>query len=188
MNGYEILLVGLGGLSSQFDSSNPANDLNHWGSVASIAGLAVAIIGFVVTIWRVLRTQRAAEMVQQAVKVTLKRVGQQLFESKLSASNTLAQSILTLCKSFDWQRAIGRCADLDRHLRELMSSGNLTPREHGDVAGAIDDLSIIREAVEGRIDMESKTPLPLRQRRTLQGVSTLLTKIEIRIASSRREI
>jgi hypothetical protein len=120
-----------------------SHDLNFWGSVASLAGLAITLVGFGVTLYKVKQVRLAAETARKELRETLDRVAARLLLSHVAAAVRLAQELRTLAREQRWHRAIDRGEQLQVLLASLVDDSGLTAQDRQFLSTAIDDVSLV---------------------------------------------
>lgn len=97
----------------------------HYGDIASVAGLVISIVGFVVTILGVRKAGRAAEGARQAAREAVSRVRSRLSTEDLSEVITTVREADSACRNRDWGRATERCDEARTKLAMLSENEGL---------------------------------------------------------------
>jgi hypothetical protein len=130
-----------------------------FGNVASILGLAVSILGFVITIWTVLDARqqiqdagdRATDAIAQAREETRRVVGgiaAQLFASDCAVLRTQVEDLRQAAQDGTWPRAVYRCQESRSILFRLAHDARLTEQEKSNLRLSGDELQDIRRFIE----------------------------------------
>jgi hypothetical protein len=65
----------------------------QYGDQASVLGTALTLIGFILTLWQIARTRKAAEQAQQMAKEAIDKVSARLFVGQVSNGVRLANEL-----------------------------------------------------------------------------------------------
>ena len=125
---------------------------NNIGDLASVAGLAISIVGFAVTLWNVARSRSAAERAEEAANQARSRF--RLFDTigALTEAMAMMTQIQQLHRERAWGRAIASYPVVARLLREVGGmSPDLTRPELSALQDAHPDMLSIERRVDGFI-------------------------------------
>lgn len=95
---------------------------NEWGNLASIVGVLLAIVGFVVTIAGVWRSKRASEQAREAARATRESIAQYDAIADLSAAMAIMDEIKRLQRHAAWSVLPDRYSELRRRLVSIKAS------------------------------------------------------------------
>src|SRR3954452_12284395 len=91
----------------------------HYGDLASVAGLLISVVGFVVTIFGVWKARRAAEEARQAAREAVSRVGSQLLVIEGGVCLQAMRGLDAACRERNWTIAIHYCDEAQTGLARL---------------------------------------------------------------------
>ena len=103
--------------------------VEHYGDIASVVGLLVTFVGFVVTIWNVRKAKKAAEEARQAAREAVARVGTQILVNEIGIALELVRQTDAACREANWSGAIFRCDDSRARLAQLLEDRGLEGTE-----------------------------------------------------------
>ena len=131
---------------------------NHLGDLASIAGVVISIIGFIIAIWNILRSKSAAERAQKAAEETHGAIRKYETVSEISAAVTKMDEIKRLQRAGNIEHLPDRYADLRKILITVRSlAPELTDGQQTIIQEALTTLT----SVEAHIDKCNAKGLPL---------------------------
>jgi hypothetical protein len=162
------------------------------GNVASIVGLAVSVLGFVVTIWTVLdarqqikeSAKRAEEAIAQAraeARRTIARIATQLRAADCAALRSGVEDLRQAALDSQWARAVYRCQECRVLAYRLAPDQHLTAAEASALRSAADDLQLIRRFIEKNRMEGQLGSLQERQIERLDSTIALLAQIQARL-------
>jgi hypothetical protein len=125
------------------------SDANHLGDLSGILGVFISLIGFLITIIGVYKSQGAAERAEKAAKSTRESI--QLLNSVVdfSAAISILEEIKRLHRREDWLLLPDRYASIRKLLISLRSSGpRLSDEQSTVIQTALANLRSIEEQVE----------------------------------------
>lgn len=161
---------------------------NHYGNIASVAGLVVSVIGFSFTLYQVRKSRSAAERAQAMAREAIDRVSSRLFFTQITIAVRLVQEVRSFCRAKDWQRAVDRCEQLRIVLAGVVDDSKLQGDERKTVSKAIDDLLLIMGHLDG-IGHEERSPsVPTRMMKSLDRIVITLTRIDGRLRAVALEV
>ena len=125
------------------------NALNtgHWGDVASVAGVFIAVIGFGVTIYNTIRTKKAAEQADQRIEEVRRGLRHVDTVAELSQALLMMEEVKRLHRDKMWPGLPEKCSAL----RQLLISIRSANAELSDDQGAA-----IQSAIVAFRQLESK--------------------------------
>ena len=129
------------------------------GNIAGVVGLAVSVLGFVVTIWTI---HDARQQIKQASESANRAIAQAREETRRSVDGIAAQLLAADCAQLrsgiedlrqaaqdaKWQRSAYRCQDCRVVAYRLAHSHRLTADETSKLRAAADDLLLIQGFIE----------------------------------------
>ncbi|WP_155931316.1 MULTISPECIES: hypothetical protein [Methylosinus] len=121
---------------------------NHVGDLASIAGVGISVIGFMVTVYDVRRSRKAAELAQQAAQDAKNSI--QIFETvvDLSAAIQMLEEVKRAHRNRQWEALPDRYANLRKTLISIRRSSDLSDEHASVFQAAIANLRDMEQAVE----------------------------------------
>jgi hypothetical protein len=121
---------------------------SQYGNYASVAGLIVSILGFIFTIWQVIKSRKAAEEAKVMAREAINRVSAQLFFTQVTTAIRLIQELRGFSRSKQWHRAIDRCEDARILLADFMDDSRLLYHEQQEISLVRDDIILIIRHIE----------------------------------------
>ena len=179
-------------------------------NVASIWGLFVGLIGFIVTIYTVFETQRIARKAQQEVQATtaqaqqaiekavsdareavenakdqirqtLERVRHRGREADPATLHAWVKELRTAARTGDWPRALLLAEECPAVAERLRNAEGLEDSERDGLRVGADDLRLIQVYIP-RERLNTQTPnLPTNHAKRVEALATLLEQIEGRL-------
>lgn len=160
------------------------------GNVASIVGLAVSVLGFVVTIWTVLdaraqikdaaeRAEKAVAQAREETRLAVARVAAQLRAADCVALRTGVEDLRQAAQDARWPRAVYRCQECRIMAYHLAGDQHLT-EEASTLRSVADDLRLIRRFIEKNRLAGQSGLLKERHTERLDSVIALLAQIQAR--------
>ena len=143
-------------------------DLSRWGSVASLAGLVVALVGLGFVGYQAWGAKRAANQTREAVADVL------TFGSGNRAA-TLIQQLKDMLHKEQWEAAYYQC----HTLRALIGDLRMT-------ASSPEDIQMIEGAVASLTEMENDLDAGIRRKvepRGADGYNAALSEIQVALES-----
>jgi hypothetical protein len=132
---------------------------DHWGDLASVAGVLISIIGFVITITSVVRSKRAAQRVEEAVQDVRRSILQSDTVMELSQAVTIMEEIKRLHRTLVWGPLPDRYSTLRRLLISIRSANPQLRDEHlAALQGSILQFTQIEKKVERSLATGSSPP------------------------------
>lgn len=102
---------------------------NHIGDLASLAGVAISIVGFIVTVWNVVRSRSAAERAESAASEARRIVRRYEAVSELSAAIAIMEEIKRLHRVGQVDILLDRYASLRKALIGVRKLGPAVDQE-----------------------------------------------------------
>lgn len=127
--------------------------LSDYGSIASIAGALIGVVGFSLTLMNVARTRSAAARAENSAQQVLRRV--QLYDllSDITQAISLVEELKRIHRLQDWKVTLERYAELKKVLIAIRdTSVDLTEEQQSQLQGAITNLSDIEDQVERALE------------------------------------
>jgi hypothetical protein len=180
-----IILLGAGALGIVFREG-------PLGNVASIVGLAVSVLGFVVTIGIVLdarqqikeageRAERAIAQAREEGRRAVGGIAAQLLAADCAALRNGVEDLRQASQDGQWPRAVYRCQECRTVAYRLAHDYHLTGEEASKMREAADDLLLIRRFIERNRLAGQAGRLQDRHVQILDGVIGLLARIQARL-------
>jgi len=155
---------------------------NSWGNVASVAGLLISLIGFIITIFVSLRAKRAAELASLAAEQAKAKILKQGTLFNFSSALAVMEDLVRLNRDKDWESILDRHSELGRILVELKDgSEGLSEEQLAIIQGCVQQLKIIENQIENHFSAGKPEPDIARMNRIvknqitkLHGIATML--------------
>jgi hypothetical protein len=113
-------------------------DKYHLGELASISELLVALVGFGITIFTVLKSKTAAEQTKEAVTAIRRDINRYDTVSILSSTLADMEEIKRLHRQNDWEGLLGKYSAVRRALTSIKASNtDLNESQKSILTGAI---------------------------------------------------
>lgn len=113
----------------------------HYGDIASVAGLLITIVGFAVTIWNVTKTRKA-------VDEGLARIKSQVDLSDITQALQVMRTLDSDCRDRVWVSAVKRADEARTLLARLAANPRLTRPEVLDLKATPDHLKALMTAIQ----------------------------------------
>ncbi len=161
---------------------------HYWGDLASVAGILIVLLGFLITIWNVVRTKRAVEAANKAVA---------MIKDQLSTIDTLKEltdvigamdEIQRLHREKVWRILPDRYLSVTRSLIDIKTShSSMTLDQQRTLQGAIQEFVTLKGSMESAIaDGEENLDVP-RVNAVVTRRANDVTKILVQIRDSLTE-
>lgn len=132
-----------------------------WGNLASVIGMGLTLIGFILTIAGVWRSKSAAEGAQRAAETTRASLAQYDAVADLTAATGLMDEIKRLQRLRAWSVLPDRYAELRRKLVALKSSAaQLTDAQRQVFQGTIEKFADLERRIERSVATGTTPPNP----------------------------
>lgn len=125
---------------------------NHVGDLASVAGLAISVVGFMATLIGVFRSKNAAERAERAAREARDSIRR--FDTVLDFADTIAilDGIKLAHREGRWDGMPERYATTRKALiRMRAASGELSPEQVGVIQTALSNLQRLETVVEATL-------------------------------------
>lgn len=109
----------------------------HYGDIASVAGLLVTFVGFFATLNGVRKAKRAAEEARLAAREAVSRIKTQLLADEIAASLRFVREIDLSCREHRWTEAIDRCDGGRTSLARMRDDPRLADSERNAIIMAV---------------------------------------------------
>ena len=147
---------------------------SNWGSLASVLGLAVAVVGLTYAIYQIRQTRSAATAAKEAALQARSALARNLTIADLTRASERMDELKRLHRSGQWQRAMDRYPDVRRLLVEILTRHqNLPTSQQRTIQTAIGRLRAMEETVEVALRDNSNPDLS-QFNRTLSNVQAVL--------------
>ena len=172
-----------------------------FGNVASVLGLLVSLVGFMLTIWTVLQTQRmskdAQEKIQKAfseaqeeTRSAVERIGLHLL---VTETDILLQIIMGLRQAGvqgQWQLAMAHCMEARLATMRLAGNPHLHEEENETLRSGGEDLNLIHRYIEReRLGADAVIPgLPDQKTKALDKMISALGQLQARLRKQTLEV
>lgn len=132
----------------------------HWGDIASVAGVIISLVGFLITIIGVMRSKKAAQRAEEAVREVKKTILRADTMVELSTAVAIMEEIKRLHRiTTAWEVLLDRYSILKRLLVTIRSSYTHLSEDHKtSLQNAIQHLSGIERKVERALALKSPPP------------------------------
>jgi hypothetical protein len=155
---------------------------NSWGNFASVAGLLLSLVGFLITITVSLRAKRAAEQATLAAEQAKAKILKQGTLFNFSSALAVMDDLVRLNREKDWESMLDRHSQLGRILVELKDgSEGLSEEQIADIQGCVLQLKTIENQIECHFSSGKPEPDIARMNRIvkkqitkLHGIATTL--------------
>ncbi|MGH7221678.1 MAG: hypothetical protein ACRELF_00455 [Gemmataceae bacterium] len=161
--------------------------IDRLANTASVLGLLVSIIGFVLTLWTVYETQRASRQAQNQIEKevaaarretqqAVEKIALQLLQAECEGIYRLLMEPRRAIRDGQWVRAAERCQEAKQGLVHLGAYRHLDRQEKESFATGADDLQATIAFIE-RNRLKPNPPAGLPDDK-LQPLDTALTQLE----------
>lgn len=128
---------------------SPSFISEHWGDIASVAGVIISIIGFIATIINVARSKRAAQRAEEAAIDARESILRSDTLMELSTALTMMDEIKRLHRATAWNLLPDRYSLLKRHLVSIRTSNpQFIDAHQAALQSAIQHFSTMEKRVE----------------------------------------
>jgi hypothetical protein len=170
-------------LFAEEDKSALMSFFDKWSNAASVIGLAIAVIGFAITLWSVWR-------VKKYVRKVVGRIGGQLLSAEIAILLRLITDVRDAGRDRNWLRAIDRGQQARLIIVTLWHNHLLLKQEQDALRKADDDLRLVVQFIENS-RLPSDPPvdnLPDPKKLSLDRMVTTLGDIKGRLQSMVMEV
>lgn len=142
------------------------------GNILGVVGLAVSVVGFVVTIWTVLdareqirqagnRAEEAIHHAREEGRQTIAGIADQFLAADCAALLRSVEDLRQAAQDRKWPRAVYRCQECRFVAYRLAPHLRLADQERSELRRAADDFLLIQRFIENyRLDGQSGTLKP----------------------------
>ncbi len=128
---------------------------NHWGSLFSVIGVAVSVIGLAWAILEARRARSAAELAERATIETRNRIGRHLAATDLERAVGLIQRLKLLHRERRWEAALEQYQSLRVIISNIAARHpDLNPEIHDLLSSAREEISEMEDHVEMQVSQE----------------------------------
>lgn len=154
----------------------------HWGDTASVAGLVVSLVGFVIAIRQASRARTAAQRAELAANQIRSTIyGFDLLQN-LTALTQILSEIVTLHRHAAWQAVVERYATARKFVVAIQAAGfAFSVKEKEVVASLRRQLAEMEKKVERVIVSENRPPDASRYNETIRQFQDDITQMTVRI-------
>lgn len=132
---------------------------HHWGELVNILGILIELAGFGITIAVAVRSKKAAERAEQAVKKMRENLRLSDTIMSVTAAIKIMEEIKRLHRTGDWKVLLDRYATLRGLLIEIKSSNpTMIDDHHAALTGAVQQFSDIEKKVEKAVAADAEHP------------------------------
>jgi hypothetical protein len=160
----------------------------HYGDVASVVGLILTLVGFVVTIWNVRKAKQAAEGARQAAREAVSRIGSQILANEIGTTLELVRQTDATCRERNWSSAMYRCDEARIRLVPLIESPELRSTERDNLHAAFENFGEMLVVLQALLDMNESKKAPPRIAKQLHKILEDLGQIKSRLQTRTLEI
>ena len=158
----------------------------HYGDIASVFGLAIAIVGFWITIRSVHKAEKAAEEARREATEAVERLRLQAFLNDVEGSVQLAREIVASCRTKQWIMAMDRCEQTRARLAKLRENPRLLAAGQ-ELAAAVNKLTTLMRFMDIRREKSPDKGLPRQKSADLDAIVVLLSGLCAQIAAKIEE-
>jgi hypothetical protein len=185
-----VVLLGLTLGIAFFNRENGA-----FANVASIWGLFVGLIGFIVTIYTLFETQRVSRQAQQEIRKAaseaqqavanaqeqtrqmLERVRQGVREADFSTLRMWVRELRTAATQGDWRRVLLFAEECPVVIERLRNAVGLLDSERNDLGEGADNLRTLQAHIRNNLLNTETTSLTPKYAKSLEALATLLEQV-----------
>ena len=148
--------------------------IEHYGDIASVAGLVISIVGFVVTIIGVGKARRAAEEARKAARLAVSRVGARMISDEITATIQLVKFVEQAVRESQWTNIVSWSVEVKTRIVNILDSTVVTAVDHDILLEIISDFNALIRRVE---KPENKRKLTAPMLKRLSDVPVTLAKL-----------
>ena len=159
------------------------------GNIASIVGLAVSILGFIVTIWTVLdarqqireaadRAEQAVSQAREASRRAVEGIAAQFLAADCAVLRSGVEDLRQAAQDAKWERAVYRCQECRNTAYRLAQDRHLGVDEMSKLRQAADDFLLILRFVEKNRLAGQPGVLKDSHVQSLDGIIGMLARIQ----------
>lgn len=129
--------------------------LDHWGSVFSVIGVVVSVVGLAWAIREARRARSAAQSAEQATIETRNRIARHLVTTDLERAVGLIQRLKLLHREGHWEAALEQYQSLRAIISNITARHpDLEPEIHELLSSAREDISEMEDSVGMRVSRD----------------------------------
>jgi hypothetical protein len=160
----------------------------HYGDLASVTGLLVSFVGFVVTISNVRKAKMAAEEARRASREAVLRIKHQVLVGDVLACLLHVRKVDSACGDRSWDEALASCDEARTLLSKVSAHEALNEGEKETIAIAVEAFGLLIPYVQKIRSSESERDVSAPKRRELHTIITNLSKLQGRLESQTFEV
>lgn len=123
---------------------------DHYGDIASVAGLVISIVGFAATILGVRKARHAAEEARQAAKLAVSRVNIRMTSDEITATIELVRVVEKATRGEQWEIVTSWSVEIRAKLTNVLESLELSEGDAKKIVKMIRDFVALVAQVEGK--------------------------------------
>lgn len=162
--------------------------LSLFGDVASIAGLLIAIVGFVATIREARKAKEASEQARLAASVAVSRITSQLLVNEVGECLGLVRQATKACREGNWGVGMDQCEEAIIRFAHLIDHQKLMKTERDSMGSAIVDLRKMVHYISSLRKSNVTKDLPAQKANVFHEIILLLCRVEARLQSEAMEV
>ncbi len=154
---------------------------DNWGSLASVVGVLVSLLGFWIAIVQIRRSRSAATAAKEAAEEAREALARDLTVADLVRADEQIQSLKEFHRMREWRRALDRYPDVRRLLAEIGGRHqNLNDTHRESLQNAISQLRSMERVAEAAL-INDESPDMADFNETLTGVQSMLDEIAVQL-------
>ena len=144
--------------------------VGYYSGWASILGLALTIVGFLVTLKQVRKVKSAADLARQSVAGAMKQVADRLLLAETMTAAATSRELDVALRDSNYERAWDRCSQLKTAMIRLLEGRHLSDAEREQFRTYVSDMSILSQSLHKKLRDANDKPLA---DKLLKNVSTI---------------
>lgn len=158
---------------------------DHYGDIASVAGLVISIVGFAVTIIGVRKARRAAEEAREAARLAVSRVNVRMTSDEITATIELVKVVEKAARGEQWEIVTSWSVDIRAKLANVIESFELSEGDKRKIVKMIRDFGGLVAQVERKANQGETTERRLSDpvMKRLSDIPLTLTRIRSNLRS-----
>ena len=158
--------------------------LDGAGSVASLAGVAVSLVGLAIAIWHIMKLRGETRAARQAAEETRRALELENAGINLARVNERIEGLKELHRRNETARALDYNAEIRRLIIQTgVRHPRISVRQRSILRQAVDQLTRMANEIEGNSGTLEQ-PLIARHNATLSEIQNTLTEIESQLSQS----
>jgi hypothetical protein len=122
---------------------------NHLGELSSVTGVLIGVIGFIITIWNVVKSRKASQKAEAMVSKVREDISKMETIEEFSKAIATINEIKRLNRDSTWSILPERCSALRRSLISIKTSNqNMPDCDRTIITNAIQHISNIESQIE----------------------------------------